>query len=56
MFELTDLQLIRVALDHITIKGSDSKTLTNLQLKVEIEMGRLSHPKPPPPPPAIKKT
>lgn len=35
MFTLPELQLIRAGLDHITIKGADSKFLTQLQLKIE---------------------
>lgn len=44
MFELKDLQLIRIALDHITIKGADAKTLSSLQNKVENELFNLQSP------------
>ena len=35
MYELQELQLIRHALDVITIKGSDAKLLATLQTKIE---------------------
>ena len=44
MFTLAELQIVRAALDHITIKGADSKFLTQLQLKVEQKMKELSEP------------
>jgi|LauGreDrversion4_2_1035121.scaffolds.fasta_scaffold1282601_2 hypothetical protein len=45
MFTLPELQIVRAALDHITIKGADSKFLTQLQLKVEQKLRELSEPK-----------
>ena len=38
MFTLPELQVIRMSLDHITIKGSDAKLLAELQIKVEQEL------------------
>lgn len=35
MFTLPELQVIRMSLDHITIKGSDAKILAELQFKIE---------------------
>lgn len=35
MFTSQELQIIKAALDSITIKGSDAKVLAKLQIKVE---------------------
>ena len=35
MFTLQELQIIRAALDGITIKGADAKFLAQLQIKAE---------------------
>ncbi len=45
MFTLPELQILRAALDHITIKGADSKFLTQLQLKIEQKIKELSEPR-----------
>jgi len=56
MFELNDLQLIRVALDHIAIKGADAQILAILQSKVEREMVKLTNPTEKPTPPPLRET
>jgi hypothetical protein len=35
MYELPELQLIRVGLDAVSIRGSDAKFLAQLQTKIE---------------------
>lgn len=44
MYDLPELQLIRHALDVITIKGSDAKLLASLQTKIENELSSKSKP------------
>ena len=46
MFDIPELQLMRHALDVITIKGSDANLLANLQSKIEKEIDLKSKPKP----------
>jgi len=41
MFTLAELQIIRAALDHISIRGADAKFLAQLQFKVENTMQEL---------------
>lgn len=38
MFELYELQVIRQALDVITIAGKDAKLVASIQHKVELQM------------------
>lgn len=45
MYELPELQIIRAALDIITINGADAKFLARLQEKVEANIAELSNPK-----------
>jgi hypothetical protein len=44
MYELSELQLIRVSLDAVTIKGADAKFLAQLQTKVETDIQEKSNP------------
>ena len=44
MYNIPELQLIRHALDVITIKGSDAKLLASLQTKIEDELNSKSKP------------
>jgi hypothetical protein len=44
MYELPELQLIRAALDSITIKGADAKFLAQLQHKIEADIQEKSNP------------
>jgi len=44
MYDIPELQLMRHALDVITIKGSDAKMLAKLQTKIEAEMSLKSKP------------
>tara|TARA_S200002703_G_C3752954_1_gene231657 strand:- start:267 stop:419 length:153 start_codon:yes stop_codon:yes gene_type:complete len=46
MYDIPELQLMRHALDVITIKGSDAKLLAKLQSKIENELDLKSKPKP----------
>ena len=44
MYDIPELQLIRHALDVITIKGSDAKLLASLQTKIEDDIKLKSKP------------
>jgi hypothetical protein len=44
MYELSELQLIRAALDSITIKGADAKFLAQLQTKIESDIQEKTNP------------
>jgi hypothetical protein len=44
MYELSELQLIRAALDSITIKGADAKFLAQLQNKIESDIQEKTNP------------
>lgn len=44
MYELSELQLIRAALDVITIKGADAKFLAQLQSKIEADIQEKTNP------------
>ena len=44
MYDLQETQLIREAINHITIKGSDARFVANLQVKIEKQLEKLSTP------------
>ena len=44
MYELSELQLIRAALDSITIKGADAKFLAQLQNKIDSDIQEKTNP------------
>jgi hypothetical protein len=44
MYDLRETQLIREALDQITVRGADAKFVAQLQIKLENQLQKLATP------------